>query len=480
VVNDAFARAKFLGKSHFDFEEPLTTLVWLTSIVSIIVTYIVSLLLLNGMNFLWFKLATIISCGTIAGAVIPELTKIFTSAKSKHVAEIVSASREGGASLTVLSGLVAGNFSGFWKGLTMVFLMLVAYWTSTMGLDAFMIKPAVFAFGLVAFGFLGMGPVTIAVDSYGPVTDNAQSVFELSLIESTPGSSEEVERDFGFKPDFTKGKHLLEENDSAGNTFKATAKPVLIGTAVIGATTMIFSIILLLKLQLDLLEPTVLLGLMTGGAVVYWFCGASMQAVTTGAYRAVEYIKANIRLDSNEKAASVEDSKEVVKICTQFAQAGMINIFGVIFCFTLAFAFFNPTFFASYLISIAVFGLYQAMFMANAGGAWDNAKKVVEVDLKEKGSQLHAATVVGDTVGDPYKDTSSVALNPIIKFTTLFGLLAVEISSHSTGALVPFLGIILFAVGCFFVFRSFYGMRISNAAVAPKTVTSNEVATSAA
>jgi len=463
-VNNLISSALYSKKDHFDFEAPLTSLVWITSIVSIGVTYTVSYLLIREMgDHLWWKLSTIISCGTLAAAVIPELTKVFTSAKSKHVAEIVSASREGGASLTILSGLVAGNFSAFWKGMVMVGLMLIAYLTSASDLDQFMVYPAVFAFGLVAFGFLGMGPVTIAVDSYGPVTDNAQSVFELSQIESLPRINSEIEKEFGFKPNFEKGKHFLEENDSAGNTFKATAKPVLIGTAVIGATTMIFSIILMLNLKLDLLDPRVLLGLITGGAVIYWFSGASMQAVTTGAYRAVEYIKKHIRLDSKEKA-SVKDSKEVVRICTQYAQAGMINIFGVIFCFTLAFAFFDPTFFASYLISIAAFGLFQAMFMANAGGAWDNAKKVVEVDLKEKGTPLHAATVVGDTVGDPYKDTSSVALNPIIKFTTLFGLLAVEIAV-SAREKAFYIGAFLFVVGLFFVARSFYGMRISTEAV---------------
>jgi len=465
-VNGAIARALFADKDKFDFETPLTSLVWITSLFSILVTFAVSFVLLGdtGAEYgFWWKLSTIISCGTIASAVIPELTKVFTSAKSKHVAEIVSASREGGASLTILSGLVAGNFSAFWKGMTIVGLMLVAFMTSSLGLDHFMAYPAVFAFGLVAFGFLGMGPVTIAVDSYGPVTDNAQSVFELSQIESIPGISAEIEKKFGFKPNFETGKHFLEENDSAGNTFKATAKPVLIGTAVIGATTMIFSIILLLNLKLDLLDPRVLLGLITGGAVIYWFTGASMQAVTTGAYRAVEYIKEHIRLDSSAKA-SVKDSKEVVKICTQYAQAGMINIFGVIFCFTLAFACFDATFFASYLISIAVFGLFQAMFMANAGGAWDNAKKVVEVDLREKGTALHAATVVGDTVGDPYKDTSSVALNPIIKFTTLFGLLAVEIAVSAKEKAFYF-GVAFFLIGLFFVARSFYGMRISRMTV---------------
>jgi K(+)-stimulated pyrophosphate-energized sodium pump len=458
-INGAISRALFADKDHFDFEAPLTSLVWITSIVSIIVTYAVSWLMLGNSGDLWWKLSTIISCGTIAAAVIPEMTKIFTSAKSKHVAEIVSASREGGASLTILSGLVAGNFSAFWKGMAMVGLMFIAYLTSNAGLGEFMVFPAVFAFGLVAFGFLGMGPVTIAVDSYGPVTDNAQSVFELSQIDSDPKAAVEIEKQLGYKPNFHQGKLYLEENDSAGNTFKATAKPVLIGTAVIGATTMIFSIILLMKIKLDLMDPRVLLGLITGGAVIYWFTGASMQAVTTGAFRAVEYIKKNIRLDSAEKA-SVESSKEVVRICTQYAQMGMINIFGVIFSFTLAFACFDATYFAAYLISIAAFGLFQAMFMANAGGAWDNAKKVVEVDLREKGTALHAATVVGDTVGDPFKDTSSVALNPIIKFTTLFGLLAVEMA-HEVGPTAQYFGIVLFVIGLFFVWRSFYGMRIS-------------------
>ena len=463
-INNIYSRAMYAAKDHFDFEMPLTTLVWLSSFLSIGATFFVSHLLLGGMdNGFWWKLSLIISCGTAAGAIIPELTKIFTSSKSKHVAEIVNAAREGGASLAILSGLVAGNFSAFWKGMAMVGLMLVAYMTSMHGLDQFMAYPAVFAFGLVAFGFLGMGPVTIAVDSYGPVTDNAQSVFELSQIESLPGISGEIQKEFGFTPNFEKGKHYLEENDSAGNTFKATAKPVLIGTAVIGATTMIFSIILLLHLKLDLMDPRVLLGLMSGGAVIFWFSGASMQAVTTGAYRAVEYIKKSIRLDSEAKA-SVEASKEVVKICTQYAQAGMVNIFGVIFSITLAFACFDPTFFASYLISIAVFGLFQAMFMANAGGAWDNAKKVVEVDLKEKGSELHAATVICDTVGDPFKDTSSVALNPIIKFTTLFGLLAVEIAVSAKESAF-WVGCGLFVVALFFVWRSFYGMRISTGGI---------------
>lgn len=466
AVNNAFSKKMYMQKDAFDFEAPLSSLVWITSILSIVVTYAGSWWILGGTGDLWYKLATIISCGTLAAALIPEMTKIFTSSKSKHVAEVVAASREGGASLTILSGLVAGNFSAFWKGMAMVGLMLVAYITSMNGLEEFMAYPAVFAFGLVAFGLLSMGPVTIAVDSYGPVTDNAQSVFELSQIESTPSAAVEIEKQFGYKPDFVRGKMYLEENDSAGNTFKATAKPVLIGTAVIGATTMIFSIILLMKLKLDMMDPRVLLGLITGGAVVYWFSGASIQAVTTGAFRAVEYIKKNIRLDSVEKA-SVESSKEVVRICTEYAQAGMINIFGVIFSFTLAFACFDATFFAAYLISIAAFGLYQAMFMANAGGAWDNAKKVVEVDLREKGTPLHAATIVGDTVGDPFKDTSSVALNPIIKFTTLFGLLAVEIASRATDVAL-YVGVVLFLIGLFFVYRSFYGMRITKEPVRAK------------
>jgi len=465
-VNNVYSKAKYGEMKHFDFEAPLTSLVWISSIVSIAVTFFVSFGLIGGLeNGMWWKLSTIISCGTLASALIPEMTKIFTSSKSKHVAEIVSASREGGASLTILSGLVAGNFAAFWTGAVMVALMLVAYLTSSLGLDQYMAFPAVFSFGLVAFGFLGMGPVTIAVDSYGPVTDNAQSVFELSQIESIQGIEGEIQSKFGFKPDFHQGKLYLEENDSAGNTFKATAKPVLIGTAVIGATTMIFSIILLMQLKLDLIDPRVLLGLITGGAVIFWFTGASCQAVTTGAYRAVEYIKANIRLEPGATKASIKDSKEVVRICTEYAQAGMFNIFGVIFSFTLAFACFDATFFASYLISIAVFGLYQAMFMANAGGSWDNAKKVVEVDLREKGTALHAATVVGDTVGDPFKDTSSVALNPIIKFTTLFGLLAVEMAAVMDRNLALAVGTVLLFVGLYFVWRSFYGMRISKMTV---------------
>ena len=427
-LNAKASGAIFGKKESFNFETPLTSLIWLTSLISIAVTFAVSYVMIGMMGpNLWWKLSVIISCGTLAAALIPEFTKIFTSSKSKHVEEIVNASREAGASLNIISGIVAGNFSAFWQGLVMVGLMAIAFFTARSGLDEFMVYPTVFAFGLVAFGMLGMGPVTIAVDSYGPVTDNAQSVFELSQIESQPNISKEIEKDYGFKPDFENGKHYLEENDSAGNTFKATAKPVLIGTAVIGATTMIFSIILLLNLQLNLLDPEVLFGIILGGAVIFWFSGASMQAVSTGAYRAVNYIKEHIKLDT-AKAASVEDSKKVVQICTLYAQKGMFNIFIVIFSFTIAFACFDANLFASYLISIAVFGLFQALYMANAGGAWDNAKKVVEVDLNEKGTPLHDAAVVGDTVGDPYKDTSSVALNPIIKFTTLFGLLAVEMA----------------------------------------------------
>ena len=472
AVNDMIAKAKYGNKTEMDFEEPLTMLVWITSILSIVVTFVISFLLLSPQpDGLWWKLALIISCGTLAAAIIPELTKIFTSANSSHVKEIVDASKEGGSSLTILSGMVAGNFSAFWMGITLVGLMLIAYLTSQAGLVNFMSFEAVFAFGLVAFGFLGMGPVTIAVDSYGPVTDNAQSIYELSLIEEVPDVKEEVKRDFGFEPNFEVAKEYLEKNDGAGNTFKATAKPVLIGTAVVGATTMIFSIIILLdnlKLepfkQLVLLEPKVLLGLVTGGAVIYWFCGASMQAVTTGAYRAVEYIKKNIKLEGVEKA-SIKDSKEVVKICTQYAQYGMYNIFPVIFFFALGFACFDPFYFVSYLISIAIFGLFGAVYMANGGGAWDNAKKVVEVDLKQKGTPLHEATVVGDTVGDPYKDTSSVALNPIIKFTTLFGLLAVEIAvtvPPEAAMTRTIVGAVFFLIGLFFVYRSFYGMRIGS------------------
>ncbi|MBQ2810941.1 MAG: sodium-translocating pyrophosphatase [Alphaproteobacteria bacterium] len=465
LLNNFFCKAVFGNKDKFNFETPLTSLVWLTSIVSILVTFGVSYVLIDQRVFganLWWKLSTIISCGTLSAALIPEFTKIFTSAKSKHVDEVVNASREAGASLNIVSGIVAGNFSAFWQGLVMVGLMAVAYFTARTGLDAYMVYPTVFAFGLVAFGMLGMGPVTIAVDSYGPVTDNAQSVFELSQIEQIKGIKKQIEKDYGFKPDFETGKHLLEENDSAGNTFKATAKPVLIGTAVIGATTMIFSIILLLNLSLNLLDPNVLFGLILGGAVIYWFSGASMQAVSAGAYKAVNYIKKHIKLDG-KKAASIEDSKNVVRICTLYAQKGMFNIFIVIFSFTIAFACFNANLFASYLISIAVFGLFQALYMANAGGAWDNAKKVVEVDLKEKGTPLHDASVVGDTVGDPYKDTSSVALNPIIKFTTLFGLLAVEMAATAPKCVAIGSGIFFFVLGLVFVYRSFYAMRIEPA-----------------
>jgi K(+)-stimulated pyrophosphate-energized sodium pump len=451
-----------------NFEAPLTTLVWLTSVVSIVLTYLVSYLLIPdlGDGTMWWKLSTIITCGTLAGAIIPEVVKVFTSTSSGHVKEIVTASREGGASLNVLAGLTAGNFSAFWMGLAIIALMGGGYAVSTLGLGDLMMAPAVFAFGLIAFGFLGMGPVTIAVDSYGPVTDNAQSVYELSLIENIPNIKQEVKKDFGFDLDFERAKGFLEENDGAGNTFKATAKPVLIGTAVVGATTMIFSIIVLLTAglttnleKLSILNPLFLLGLIMGGAVIYWFSGASTQAVSTGAYRAVEFIKKNIRLEGVEKA-SIEDSKKVVEICTQYAQKGMFNIFLVVFFATLAFSFADEFFFIGYLISIAIFGLFQAIFMANAGGAWDNAKKVVEVELKAKGTELHDACVVGDTVGDPFKDTSSVAMNPIIKFTTLFGLLAVELAiKMSTGSRIVLAAAFL-AVALVFVYRSFYGMRI--------------------
>lgn len=464
-LNGLISKKMYGNKKSFDFEAPLTSLIWLTSIISILVTFGVSYLMLPKENFgsnIWWEMSVIISCGTLAAAIIPEFTKIFTSSKSQHVQEVVNASREAGASLNIISGIVAGNFSGFWQGVVMAGLMAVAYLTSLGDLSQIMIYPTVFAFGLVAFGMLGMGPVTIAVDSYGPVTDNAQSVFELSQIEEIKGIKKEIKNDYGFEPDFEQGKHLLEANDSAGNTFKATSKPVLIGTAVIGATTMIFSIILLLNLQLNLIDARVLIGLILGGAVIYWFSGASIQAVSTGAYRAVNYIKEHIKLDT-KKAASVEDSKTVVKICTQYAQKGMFNIFIVIFSFAIAFAFFSPEMFASYLISIAIFGLYQALYMANAGGAWDNAKKVVEVDLNEKGTELHAASVVGDTVGDPYKDTASVALNPIIKFTTLFGLLAAEMAakvSDRSECLATGIGAVFFVIGIVFVWRSFYKMRI--------------------
>ncbi|MBR1903878.1 MAG: sodium-translocating pyrophosphatase [Alphaproteobacteria bacterium] len=464
-LNGFFSKLIFGKRKEFDFEKPLTSLIWLTSIISIAVTFAVSYYMLPPTQFgrlIWWRLATIISCGTLAAAIIPEFTKIFTSSKSKHVEEVVNASREAGASLNILSGIVSGNFSGFWQGVVMAGLMAAAYIASQGALDDIMIYPTVFAFGLVAFGMLGMGPVTIAVDSYGPVTDNAQSVFELSQIEGIKGIKKEINKEYGFEPNFDHGKHLLEAKDSAGNTFKATSKPVLIGTAVIGATTMIFSIILLLKLELNLLDARVLIGLLLGGAVIYWFSGAAIQAVSTGAYRAVNYIKEHIKLDT-KKAASVEDSKTVVKICTQYAQKGMFNIFVVIFSFAIAFAFFGPELFASYLISIAIFGLYQALYMANAGGAWDNAKKVVEVDLNEKGSELHAASVVGDTVGDPYKDTASVALNPIIKFTTLFGLLAAEMAvkvAEQNEKLALGIGVGFFVIGLIFVWRSFYAMRI--------------------
>lgn len=473
-INQVIAKAKYGKADTMNFEAPLTSLVWITSILSIGVTYAASHFLISGLGdgTLWWKLSSIISCGTLAGAIIPELTKIFTSTDSAHVHEVVTSSDEGGASLNVLSGLVAGNFSGYWMGMTIMLLMGLAYLISTSGLGAIMAAPAVFSFGLVAFGFLGMGPVTIAVDSYGPVTDNAQSVYELSLIETIPNIKEEIKKQFNFEPNFDKAKHFLEENDGAGNTFKATAKPVLIGTAVVGATTMIFSIIQILKEtytdsvaieRLALVNPMVLLGLITGGAIIYWFTGASMQAVTTGAYRAVEFIKKNIKLEGVEKA-SVTDSKKVVEICTQYAQKGMFNIFLTVFFSTLAFACFEPFFFIGYLISIAIFGLYQAVFMANAGGAWDNAKKVVEVELKKKGTPLHAATVVGDTVGDPFKDTSSVAMNPIIKFTTLFGLLAVELAVEMTKSnqsqLLLGLSGFFFLASLIFVWRSFYSMRI--------------------
>jgi len=467
-INEAVASGRYKDADHMNFEAPLTSLVWLTSLVSVVLTYVVSYLIIAdlGDGSMWWKLSTIITCGTLAGAIIPEVVKVFTSTTSGHVKEVVTASREGGASLNVLAGLTAGNFSAFWMGLVITALMGIGYGVSTLGLGDMMMAPAVFAFGLIAFGFLGMGPVTIAVDSYGPVTDNAQSVYELSLIENVPNVKAEVKKDFGFDLNFDKAKHFLEENDGAGNTFKATAKPVLIGTAVVGATTMIFSIIVILTegltanvAKLSILNPLFLLGLIMGGAVIYWFTGASTQAVSTGAYRAVEFIKKNIRLEGVEKA-SVEDSKKVVEICTQYAQKGMFNIFLTVFFITLAFAFADEFFFIGYLISIAIFGLFQAIFMANAGGAWDNAKKVVEVELKAKGTPLHDACVVGDTVGDPFKDTSSVAMNPIIKFTTLFGLLAVELAiKMSLGWRVVLAGAFL-AVALVFVYRSFYGMRI--------------------
>jgi K(+)-stimulated pyrophosphate-energized sodium pump len=493
-INAAFAKTKYGNADEFNYEHPLTSLVWLTSIVSIGLTYLVSFYIipdLGGDTTLWWKLASIISCGTLAGAIIPELVKVFTSTESSHVKEVVTSSEEGGASLNILSGFVAGNFSAYYLGFSMVALMGIAYYVSTMGLGGYisgtntplMLAPAVFAFGLVAFGFLGMGPVTIAVDSYGPVTDNAQSVFELSLIENIPGVAQEIKKDYNITTNFDRAKHLLEANDGAGNTFKATAKPVLIGTAVVGATTMIFSIIMALTngltenvSSLSLLHAPFVLGLISGGAMIYWFTGASTQAVTTGAYRAVEFIKANIKLEGVEKA-SVSDSKKVVAICTQYAQKGMFNIFIAVFFATLAFAFVEPFFFIGYLISIAIFGLYQAIFMANAGGAWDNAKKVVEVEMKAKGTPLHDASVVGDTVGDPFKDTSSVAMNPVIKFTTLFGLLAVELAVSLTASqgsgMSHILAAVFFIISLFFVRQSFYGMRIGTIRAAGKAATGN-------
>ena len=479
LANDAISKMLYGGSKDFNLEQPLTNLVWITSLISIVVTYGASYALLAqhpaaASPDLWWVLSTIISLGTIAGALIPEFTKVFTSTESRHVKEVVTSSRQGGASLNILSGLVAGNFSAFWTGLVILALMFGAYYFSGHAAIAammpaeFRFAAPIFAFGLVAFGFLGMGPVTIAVDSFGPVTDNAQSVYELSQIESRPGIIEEIKKDFGFTPDFAHAKHQLEKGDGAGNTFKATAKPVLIGTAVVGATTMIFGIIMLLKgipeygdviNRLSLVQPEVLLGLLMGGSVIYWFTGASTQAVVTGAYRAVVFIKENIKLDG--KTASIEDSKEVVKICTIYAQKGMINIFVVIFCFALSLPFFDPFFFIGYLVAMAFFGLFQAIFMANAGGAWDNAKKIVEVDLRQKGTPLHAATVVGDTVGDPFKDTSSVSLNPVIKFTTLFGLLAVEIAVAMTNkGLKLGIGLFFLVIALIFVHRSFYGMRI--------------------
>ena len=472
LLNDAWVRSRYADVDRMNFETPLSSLVWVTSLISIGATFVTTYFVLGvgETGDLWWKLASIVSLGTLAGAVIPEVVKIFTSTNSKHVKEVVKSSREGGASLNILSGLVAGNFSAYWLGMTIVALMGGAYLISDLGLDAIMIAPAVFAFGLLAFGFLGMGPVTIAVDSYGPVTDNAQSVFELSMIEDIPSIDNEIRADYGFEPHWDTAKQMLEENDGAGNTFKATAKPVLIGTAVVGATTMIFSIIMTLTdgltegmENLSLLYPPFLLGLIAGGAVIFWFTGASIQAVTTGAYRAVEFIKGSIRLEGVTRASEA-DSRRVVEICTQYAQQGMINMFLGVFFVTLAFAFLEPYLFIGYLISIAAFGLYQALFMANAGGAWDNAKKIVEIDLHAKGTSLHDATIVGDTVGDPYKDTSSVALNPVIKFTTLFGLLAVELAvsleAQGRGSLVLVLAAVFFAVSVFFVLRSFYGMRI--------------------
>jgi K(+)-stimulated pyrophosphate-energized sodium pump len=479
-INRFLTRAKYHDADDLDFEKPLTSLVWITSIFSIVITFIASYFIIGSMpDNLWISLSVIISAGTLGAALIPEFTKIFTSPKSTHVKEVVEASKKGGASLNILSGLVSGNFSAFWIGMVFFLLMFIAYYASTYGLDNFMIYPSIFAFGLVAFGMLGMGPVTIAVDSYGPVTDNAQSIYELSLIEENQKEvTPEIEKEFGFTPDFEKSKYYLEANDGAGNTFKATAKPVLIGTAVMGATTMIFSLILVIKHTLgvdpaeilNLLNPYTIMGFLLGGAVIYWFTGASIQAVTTGAARAVEFIKKNINLDPNApKKADLEKSRQVVKICTQYAQKGMWNIFIAIFSFALAFAFISSpvhsnapvSLFISYLISIAFFGLFQALFMANAGGALDNAKKVIEVDMQEKGTDLHAAAVIGDTVGDPFKDTSSVALNPVIKFTTLFGLLAMEIAiAPQFRSVAPYVGFVFLAIALFFVYRSFYKMRI--------------------
>jgi K(+)-stimulated pyrophosphate-energized sodium pump len=472
-INGMIAKARFGEAKKFNFETPLTTLVWLTSLISIGMTFVLSYLLvpsLQGDSTLWWKLSTIITCGTIAGALIPELVKVFTSVNSGHVREILTASREGGASLNILSGIVAGYFSAYWMGFAIIALMAIGYGVSTTGLGSIMAAPAIFAFGLIAFGFLGMGPVTIAVDSYGPVTDNAQSVYELSTIETLPNISAEIKKEFGFTPDFENAKMYLEENDGAGNTFKASAKPVLIGTAVVGATTLIFSIIQILEKMfgkadvaagLSILNPVFLLGLITGGAMIFWFSGAATQAVVTGAYRAVDFIKRNIKLEGGGEKASVEDSKKVVEICTQYAQKGMFNIFCAIFFGTLSFACVNHYYFIGYLISIAIFGLYQAIFMADAGGAWDNAKKIVETELNMKGTELHAATVIGDTVGDPFKDTSSVAMNPVIKFTTLFGLLAVELAITITDKTITSgLAAVFFLISVVFVWRSFYKMRI--------------------
>jgi len=468
-INSFIAKVRYATAEKMNFETPLISLVWITSLVSVALTYILSYVLIGGLGdgTIWWKLSSIITCGTLAGAIIPELVKIFTSTESAFVKNVVNSSRHGGASLNILAGLTAGNFSAYWMGLVIIALMAGAYGVSTLGLGELMLAPAVFAFGLVAFGFLGMGPVTIAVDSYGPVTDNAQSIYELSLIEQIPGIKEEIKKDFGFEPNFEVSKHNLEANDGAGNTFKATAKPVLIGTAVVGATTMIFSIIVMLTDgltvsldKLSILHPPFLLGMIAGGAVIYWFTGAANHAVTSGAYKAVEFIKANIKLDASVQRASTEDSKKVVEICTRYAQQGMLNLFLVIFFSTLAFACLDPFFFIGYLISIAIFGLFQAIFMANAGGAWDNAKKVVEVDMKEKGTELHKATVVGDTVGDPFKDTSSVAMNPIIKFTTLFGLLALELAIVVDRRIDLAMAAVFFAISVVFVIRSFTQMQI--------------------